>query len=119
MLVLSGERISELERLPACKAGDEFLVSRHYNLSSDRLFSRRLKYETLVDEAVTNLCAALHLSSGAFVERYDYSRKNHGHDYSTVYVYARPLSAISAASGITVHPEAAKPIAALSAENCG
>ena len=66
-----------------------------------------------------NLCAALHLSSAAFVEKADYSRKNHGHDYSTVYVYARPLSAISAASGIAVHPDKATPIAELSSLNDG
>jgi hypothetical protein len=119
MLVLSGERVSDLERLPSCRRGDEFLISRHYNLSSDRLFSRRLKYESLVVDAVDNLCAALHLSSAAFVEKADYSRKNHGHDYSTIYVYARPLSAISAAAGINIYPDSAEPIAELSALNKG
>ena len=119
MLVLSGERVSDLERLPSCRRGDEFLISRHYNLSSDRLFSRRLTYESLVSNAVDNLCVSLHLSSAAFVERADYSRKNHGHDYSTIYVYARPLSAISATSGIDVHPDIAEPIAGLSALNEG
>ena len=119
MLVLSGERVSDLERLPLCQPGDEFLISRHYNLSSDRLFSRRLKYESLVRDAVDNLCAALHLSSAAFVERADYSRKNHGHDYSTVHVYARPLSAIAAASGVKVNLSAVSTVARLDALNNG
>ena len=119
MLVLSGERVSELERLSSCRPGDEFLISRQYNLSSDRLFSRRLKYESIISDAIENLCASLHLSSAAFVEKADYSRKGHGHDYSTVYIYARPLSTISAASGIDIYPDAVEPIAKLDALNNG
>lgn len=119
MVVLSGERVSDLERLPFCRSGDEFLISRHYNLSSDRLFSKRLKYESLVKDATDNLCAALRLSSAAFVEKADYSRKNHGHDYSSIYVYARPLSAISAVSGIKIYPKSVKPIAEFNVLNNG
>lgn len=92
---LGGKRVSELERAKSLEATDLFLISRDYNPATPNQHSKRVSAQTLIDDVKGRLDSNMFVGSIAFRDTTEYARKNHGHDYSNIRVYARPESFVS------------------------
>ena len=77
--ILIGQRVSELLKLNSVGNDVNFMITRN---EDGEYKSKRISYESLLNQMTNDISSILKLSSMAFMDKNEYSRSSHTHNYN-------------------------------------